>query len=121
MDHELKYDEQNEVVVLSSNANLRLTDIQPLSDNLRNLLQDKKYRQLVSMISDVYVVENRETREALADALSKLNLSEVAFVGGNAYNRIMAKVLIKTGIVKLNGDFFKNIDEAIEWLKSKRK
>ena len=63
MDHELKYDEQNEVVVLSSNANLRLTDIQPLSDNLRNLLQDKKYRQLVSMISDVYVVENRETRE----------------------------------------------------------
>ena len=121
MDHELKYDEQNEVVVLSSNANLRLTDIQPLSDNLRNLLQDKKYRQLVSMISDVYVVENRETREALADALSKLNLSEVAFVGGNAYNRIMEKVLIKTGIVKLNGDFFKNIDEATEWLKSKRK
>ena len=121
MEHELKYDEQNEVVVLSSNANIRLTDIQPLAANLKILLDGKKYRQLVSMISDVYIVENRETREALAEALSKLNLSEVAFVGGSAYNRIMAKVLIKTGIVKLNGDFFKSYDEAIEWLKSKRK
>jgi hypothetical protein len=44
----------------------------------------------------------------------------VAFVGGSAYNRIMAKILIKTGIVKLNGDFFKSYEEAIEWLKSKR-
>lgn len=121
MEHELKYDEQNEVVVLSSNADLKLLDIEPLSVNLKILLEDKKYRQLVSMISDVYVVENRETREALAEALSKLKLSEVAFVGGNAYNRIMAKVLIKTGIVKLNGDFFKTYEEAIEWLKSKRK
>jgi len=121
MEHELKYDEHNEVVVLSSNANLRLIDIEPLSNNLKIILEDKKYRQLVSIISDVYVVENRETREALAEALSKLNLSEVAFVGGSAYNRIMAKVLIKTGIVKLNGDFFKSYDEAIEWLKSKRK
>ena len=121
MEHELKYDEQNEVVVLSSNADLKLLDIEPLSANLKVLLEDKRYRQLVSIISDVYVVENRETREALADALSKLSLSEVAFVGGNAYNRIMAKVLIKTGIVKLNGDFFKNYDEATEWLKSKRK
>jgi len=121
MDHELKYDEKNEVVVLSSNANLRLADIEPLAENLRIILEDKKYRQLVSMISDVYVVENREAREALAEALHKLKLSEVAFVGGNAYNRIMAKVLIKTGIVKLNGDFFKTVEEAFEWLKSKRK
>jgi len=120
MEHELKYNEENEVVVLSSNANLKLIDIEPLSDNLKILLEGKRYRQLISIISDVYVVENRETREALADALSKLNLSEVAFVGGSAYNRIMAKVLIKTGIVKLNGDFFKTKEEAIEWLKSKR-
>ena len=91
MEHELKYDEKNEVVVLSSNTNMRLADIEPLSNNLRILLEDKKYRQLVSMISDVYVVETRETREALADALSKLNLSEVAFVGGNAYNGLWQK------------------------------
>lgn len=121
MEHELNYDEQNEVIVLSSNANLRLKDIEPLFNNLQILLENKKYRQLVSIISDVYVVENRETREALAETLSKLNLSEVAFVGGSSYNRIMAKILIKTGIVKLNGDFFRNYDEAIEWLKSNRK
>lgn len=121
MEHELKYDEQNEVVVLTSYADLKLIDIDPLSNNLKIILEGKRFRQLVSNISDVYVVENRETREALAEALSKLKLSEVAFVGGSAYNRIMAKILIKTGIVKLNGDFFKTYDEAIEWLKSKRK
>jgi len=121
MEHELKYDEQNEVVVLTSYADLKLIDIDPLSKNLKIILEGKKFRQLVSNISDVYVVENRETREALAEALSKLSLSEVAFVGGSAYNRIMAKILIKTGIVKLNGDFFKTYDEATEWLKSKRK
>lgn len=121
MDHELKYDEQNEVIVLSSNANLRLIDIEPLYANLQTILEGKKYQQLVSMMSDVYVVENRETREALAETLSKLNLSEIAFVGGSAYNRMIAKVLIKTGIVKLKGNFFKNYDEATDWLKSKRK
>ena len=88
---------------------------------IKILLENKKYRQLVSIISDVYVVETRETREALTEALSKLSLSEVAFVGGSAYNRIMAKVLIKTGVVRLNGNFFKSMDEDIEWLKSKRK
>ena len=120
MEHEIKYDEQNEVATLNSNADLKLSDIEPVFNSLKKILEDKKYRQLISMISDVYVVENRETREKLADALSRLNLSEVAFVGGSAYNRIMAKILIKTGIVKLNGDFFKTYDEAIEWLKSKR-
>jgi hypothetical protein len=121
MEHEIKYDEQNEVAILSSNADLKFIDIEPLSDRLKMVLEGKKHRQLISIISDVYVVENRETREALAEALSKLNLSEVAFVGGSAYNRIMAKILIKTGIVRLNGDFFKDIEEAMEWLKSKRK
>jgi len=120
MEHEVTYDEQNEVAVLNSNMNLRLIDVEPISNKLKIILEDKKYRHLVSMISDVYVVENRETREALAQELSNLNLSAVAFVGGSAYNRIMAKILIKTGIVKLNGDFFKSYDEAIEWLKSKR-
>ena len=121
MEHEFTYDEQNEVAILSSNADLVITDIEPLYNRLLQILEDKKYRQLISVISDVYVVDNRETREALAEALSKLNLTEVAFVGGSAYNRIMAKILIKTGIVKLNGDFFKTYDEAIVWLKSRRK
>lgn len=120
MEHEIKFDEQNEVAILSSNADLKLSDVEPLSKRLQAILEGKKYRQLISVISDVYVVENRETREALAAALSELNLSEVAFVGGSAYNRIMAKILIKTGIVKLNGDFFPNQDAAISWLKSRR-
>jgi hypothetical protein len=49
-----------------------------------------------------------------------MKMTEVAFVGGSAANRMIARVLIKTGIVKIKGDFFKTYDEAIEWLKSKR-
>jgi hypothetical protein len=44
----------------------------------------------------------------------------VAFVGGSAANRMIARILVKTGIIKIDGEFFKNIPEAIQWLKSKR-
>ena len=71
-------------------------------------------------MSDGHNVENRETREATSEQLSKLKMTEVAFVGGSAANRMIARVLMKTGIVKLNGDFFKDYEDAVNWLKSKR-
>ena len=50
----------------------------------------------------------------------KMNLSEMAFVGLSAANRMIAKVLMKTGKSPINGDFFKNYEDAVKWLKSKR-
>jgi hypothetical protein len=84
------------------------------------MLDGKPYRQMLIRISSVYKVENRETRELSNKALEKAAITDVAFVGGSAANRIIAKVLIKTGAVKTKGEFFKNEEDAINWIKSKR-
>jgi len=120
MEHELKYDEKNKIVILSFKYHFLYNDVEPLFLKVKEMLEGKEIRQLLVVMSDRHNVENRETREATSEQLSKLNISEVAFVGGNATNRMIARVLLKTGIVKLNGDFFKTDEEAIEWLKSKR-
>jgi hypothetical protein len=120
MVHELRYDKTNQVAVLEFKNHFCLVDVNPIFDELNRMLADKSNRQLLVYMSDVYTVENRETREATSAQLEKLKISEVAFVGGSSANRMIARVLIKTGLVKLNGDFFKDYEEAVKWLKSKR-
>jgi hypothetical protein len=120
MEHELKYDEQNEVVVLTFTNHFLYKDVEPLFLKVTELLSGKQIRQMLVVMSNGHNVENRETREATSEQLSKLNMTEIAFVGGSAANRMIARVLIKTGLIKLNGDFFKNYEDAIQWLKSKR-
>ena len=120
MEHELKYDEQNNIVVLAFKNHFLHNDVDSLFLRVKEMLEGKQIRQMLVVMSESHNVENRETREATSEQLSKLNISEVAFVGGNATNRMIARVLLKTGIVKLKGDFFKDYEEAIKWLKSKR-
>jgi hypothetical protein len=120
MEHELKYDEKNNIVILAFKNHFLYNDVDPLFLQVKDMLEGKQIRQMLVIMSGNHNVENRETREATSEQLSKLNISEVAFVGGNATNRMIARVLLKTGLVKLNGDFFKDYDEAINWLKSKR-
>ena len=120
MEHELKYDEQNEIVILSFKNHLLYKDVDRLFLRVKELLEGRKNRQMLVVMSENHNVENRETREATSEQLSKLNIAEVAFVGGNATNRMIARVLLKTGLVKLKGDFFKEYEDAIMWLKSKR-
>jgi len=120
MIHELKYDEKNDIVILAFKYHFLHTDVEPLFLKVKYMLEGKQIRQMLVVMSENHNVENRETREATSEQLSKLNITEVAFVGGSAANRMIARVLIKTGIVKLNGDFFKDYEEAIKWLKSKR-
>jgi len=118
--HELKYDEENGIIVLAFKYHFLHKDVDPLFLQVKELLEGKQIRQMLVVMSENHNVENRETREATSEQLSQLNISEVAFVGGNATNRMIARVLLKTGIVKLNGDFFKDYEDAIKWLKSKR-
>ena len=120
MEHELKYDIENEIVVLSFKNHFLQKDVDPLFQQVKEMLEGKLIRQMLVVMSEGHNVENRETREATSEQLSKLNITEVAFVGGNATNRMIARVLLKTGVVKLNGDFFKDYNDAIKWLKSKR-
>lgn len=120
MRHKIWYDEKDELLYLEFLDDYLRTDVEPILDRLNKMLEGKPYRQVIIKMSDTHKVENRATREASNIGMQNSNVTEVAFVGGSAANRMIARVLLKTGIVKLKGDFFKNYEDAIKWLKSKR-
>lgn len=120
MEHELKYDEKTGIIVLTFKNHLLFSDVEPIISATRENLVGKPYRQGLVIMKEEYKVENRETREALSEGLSKLDITNVAFVGLGAATRMVAKVLLKTGMIRMNGEFFKNSDEAVKWLISKR-
>lgn len=120
MAHEIRYDAANEVAVLEFKNHFLHADVEPIFNEVDKTLTGKPFRQVIVLMSPNHDVENRETREATAQALSKMSITDIAFVGGSAANRMIARVLIKTGILKISGDFFKEYDEAAAWLKSKR-
>lgn len=120
MVHELFYDDENQVLVLRYNSHFQFVDVEPIFKISNQLLEGKPYRQMLIVMSETHTIENRETREATSKNLTGMNISEIAFVGGSAANRMIARVLIKTGLLKLNGEFFKDYNDAINWLKSKR-
>lgn len=119
MEHELLYDEENSVIVLKFNNHFLLSDVAPIFNKTAELLEGKSFRQVLIVTNKDYNIENRETREAIAQKLSQLSVTEIAFVGIGAAERMIARVLIKT-VMKLNGEFFKDYNEALDWLKSKR-
>ena len=120
MVHDLFYDEENEILILKFNSHFMYKDIEPIFSNAKELLEGKPVRQVLLETSKENGVENRETREAIAKELSKLNVTDIAFIGIGATERMIARVIIKT-LIKLNGEFFKDKEEAIQWLKNKRK
>ena len=120
MKHNIWYDDQNDVAFLEFTSNYRQQDVEPILAKLKQLFSGKKLKQLIIIMSSTYKVENRETRELSNKGLSELGVTHIGFVGGSAANRMIARVLIKTGILKIDGDFFREKEEAIKWLKSKR-
>jgi hypothetical protein len=120
MKHNLWYDSSNELVFLEFTSDYLLDDVEPIKAKIQELLDGKPYRQLIIRMSDIAKVENRETREKSNQALKEAGVTDVAFVGGNAANRMIAKVLLKTGAIKTQGDFFKTTEDAVNWLKRRR-
>jgi hypothetical protein len=121
MMHEVFFDQENEVIVVKLNSDFMFNEVDTVFSGIKGLLEGKRYRQLLIDMNSNYKIENRETREAMGNAMSTLGDHEVAFVGFNAATRMITKVLLKTGVVKYNGDFFRTKEEALSWLKSKRK
>lgn len=119
-DHSIFYDNENQVVDLAFTRNYLESDVLHLFGQMEKLLEDKPYKQVVWSIGKSQKVENRRTRDLSSQQLKIGSISEIAFVGGNAANRILAKIFLKTGGFKTNGDFFKTKEDAIKWLKSKR-
>lgn len=120
MNHKMWYDNNDELLFLEFTSDFLLEDVAPIREKIFELLEAKPYRQMVIHISKTAKVENRETREQSNKALQDAEVSDAAFVGGSAANRMIAKVLLKTGAIKTQGDFFKNTDDAIKWLKNRR-
>lgn len=120
MKHKMWYDDKDDLLYLEFVSDYLFTDVEPILNNIKTMLTDKPFRQLIIKMSDTYKVENRATREASNKGMQEAEVTEVAFVGGSAANRMIARVLLKTGMIKIKGDFFKNYEDAIKWLKSKR-
>ena len=120
MEHKLWYDSENELARLDFESDFLLSDVAAIREILGEMLKGKPYKQIVIQMSNTGKVENRETREQSNEELKKAGITDIAFVGGSAANRMIAKVLVKTGVVNLQGEFFKNVEEAVMWLKSKR-
>jgi hypothetical protein len=121
MVHELKYDEANDVAVLVFKSHILLKDIDAIFAELKVLLEGRPFRQLIIFMDAAYNIENRETREALTREAINLEVNEVGLIGLSAAVRMIARVILKTGAVKLKGEFFKSYEEAVKWLISKRK
>lgn len=120
MNHKLWYDEKTNVIYMESFGDLIESDIPEIKSTISDLVEGKKYRQMIVKLSTEYKVENRKTRELASKSFNDAGISEIAIVGGSAANRMVARVLIKTGAMKNQGQFFKTTDEAIKWLQSKR-
>ena len=120
MNHNVWYDENTGIVYMESFGDLTEPDIPKIRDKIIDLSEGKPYCQLVIIMSMQYKVENRKTRELANKAFDEAGITEVAFVGGSAANRMVAKVLLKTGMIKTKGDFFRNTENAVKWLHSKR-
>ena len=120
MEHELNYDEKNQVLVLRFKNDLLYDEVKIIAQKLIEITHDKPYKQLIVVSGPGYKIENRETREAIMSELSNLNFTQLAYVGLSAANRMIAKVMSKTGLIKLESDFFSEYEEAAKWLKSKR-
>jgi|GEM_PF-2036310 hypothetical protein len=120
MKHKIWFDEIDQIAYLEFLGDYLRTDVEPILTKIDEFFVNKSIRQVIIVMSETHKVENRETREESNKGLQKSGVTEVAFVGGSAANRMIARILVKTGIIKIDGEFFKNIPEAIQWLKSKR-
>lgn len=120
MEHKIWYDDQTGITFLEFIGDYLRKDVDEVVSTLKVILKGKPYKQLIIKMSVHHKIENRDTREASSKGLQTTDATDIAFVGGSAANRMVARVLIKTGIIKINGDFFKTEEKAIEWLKSQR-
>ncbi|WP_297087514.1 hypothetical protein [uncultured Draconibacterium sp.] len=120
MEHNLWYDEKTQIIHLQFTRDYLTSDVEAIRKVMNEMVAGKPYRQMVIQISKTAKVENRETREKSNQLLKDFDISHVAFIGGSAANRMIAKVMLKTGALKIQGDFFKTIDQGVEWIMSKR-
>lgn len=119
--HKIWYDTNDDIVYLEFVDHYLESDTEWVRENLLKLVEGKPHRQLILPMTKTHKVENRATREKSSKILEEAKITHLAFYGeSTAANRMIIKVLLKTGATKFSGDFFKTREEAVAWLKSKR-
>ena len=121
MEHKAWYDEENELLRVEAIGPYSTQDAITLGEIGQELLEGKPRRQLIVDLKGVTTMESRETRTVQNRVLKELGVTDVAYVGATAAVRIVAKVLMKLGSLDTSTDFFKTDDEALNWLKNKRR
>ncbi len=120
MEHKLWYDPETQIIHLEFTRDYLTTDVETIREGLKKIIDGIPRRQMCIHISQTAKVENRETREKSNELLRQFEISHVAFIGGSAANRMIAKVMLKTGALKIEGNFFKTVEEGVKWLMNKR-
>jgi hypothetical protein len=121
MEHKIWYDDENQVLHQQVIGNFTTEDALKSERLSKEFLQDKQIRQLIVDLSAGGKMENRETRQIATRLFSDQKITDVAYIGATSATRMIAKVLMKLGNMKASIDFFKTEQEALTWLKNRRK
>ncbi len=119
MEHQVWYDQEKQIIHLKFVGDLFTRDIDEIRQELAKLTQGVSVNQMCMHLTGGKM-ENRETREKSNGMIDEFGFTQVAHVGGTAANRMLVKVMQKTGMIKAKGEFFKDEEEGINWLMSNR-
>jgi len=121
MEHKIWFDEGKQVLHLKIKGDFTTEDALNFGKKYNELLEGKPYRQIIVDLREGGNMESRETRSITNDMLNKAGITEVAYVGASAANRLIAKVLMKLGSLKAESDFFKEFNDSFTWIEKRRK
>jgi len=120
MKHTIQFDEDHQLLVQTINGNITTEDAKRFGQLYNQLLDGKQYRQLIVNLRTSSKMETRETRSITNDMFNNAKLTEVVFVGANAAQRMIAKVLMKLGSLKAEANYVKEMEDAYNWIEKKR-
>ena len=120
MKHTIHYDDKHHTLLQTINGYFTTEDTRQFSPLYHKLLEGKPNRHLVVDLRNAGKMENRETRQETNKILNEAKITQVVFVGANAAQRMIAKVLMKLGSLNAESNFVKDMDEAYQWLEKRR-
>ncbi|MCD4772622.1 MAG: STAS/SEC14 domain-containing protein [Bacteroidales bacterium] len=121
MKHTLQYNDDKQLLIQTINGVYTTDESKQLEQQYNELLEGKPYRQIIVDLRNAGKMESRETRSIINKMLNAAHITHVALIGANSAQRMIAKVLMKLGSLKAESNFFKNMDDAINWIEKRRK
>ena len=125
MEHKVYYDDKNEIVRIDVIGGIDEGDPKEMNQKFLQNVEGKPYKQLlIDLRESDPTGGHNERRKELYDAVADAGFEDVALFGTTSASRLVVKVIIKLGTMgkrKMNIEFFKNGEEAVDWLKEQRK